>query len=181
MEIRHNRWMKWLKRYPDQLLCFWLGLVPTGICIGAFVALANFVLDAMGNGLDSACDTLYGFFAQQFLLFGIPAGLFGVLVGYFLQKLSPHSACRWMWLALLIPSVTFQLAQVQMCIVAFVENGTVSDLFSHSFSEFLFVHLCWAAVALAAGTTLIAFIGMWKLLVAARNVSTVVVLSPEIS
>jgi hypothetical protein len=132
--------------FPDQALCFWLGFLPAGI----WVALLTIGVDDCLNALTCAShDSLAGVFVKTLFLYGIPAGLFAQLLGFFLRHFRPQSSLRWIWLSFLIPMCTLLLAGVQVEIVNMIECGTLK--FDHDFDDTLIGISVYLGAALVSG------------------------------
>ena len=69
------------KRYPDQMLCFLLGFVPTAIWVCWLAVEVDVCLNSLaGKGLSSV-----PILAVKTFSYGIPGGVLGLLVGYWLR------------------------------------------------------------------------------------------------
>lgn len=151
--------MRLLKLYPDQTLCFWLGFLLTG----CFVALMQAVVGACLVELTQQAD--HGAFTDFFkavFLYGIPAGFFAQLIGYWLRNLRPDSQVRWIWLSLLIPICTFLLAAIQVELVNMVECKSYS--LKLDVDDYLFPVSLYVGAALVSGLLAIVIIALIKLI-----------------
>lgn len=119
--------MRCVRLYPDQILCFLLGFLPTGIWVALLAATAELFFDALSRTAPSSANSL---FLQTFLIYGVPASFFGQLLGYWLRNYKPDSPDRWLWLSFLVPCFTFPLAGLQVEITELIESGLVTLKYS---------------------------------------------------
>lgn len=144
--------------YPDQFLCFWLGLLPVGI----WVAILNLVVLVFLDSLAGESDVPFMFeFVKAFILYGIPAGFLGQLVGYRLRNIRPHSPYRWVWLSVIIPACTFPIAEIQADIVNMSECQTLKT--NCNFGDLMFASCLYMGAALTSSMIAISIIGFGKL------------------
>ena len=112
---------------------------------------------------DTMFDSLPSIFIKDLFLYGIPAGIFAQLLGSYCRNLKPRSPHRWMWLVLLIPVVTFQLAVVQGLILSGIESGD-APYFRCDLSDLAFAFCIYLGGSLVSGLIAMALIGSWKFL-----------------
>jgi hypothetical protein len=94
--MNFNKIMQRFSPYPDQALCFWLGFLTTGL----WLALLASAVDGVFLALAGSDDSSDGVFFQTLFLYGIPAGLFARMLGYWFRDYRSTSPFRWIWLCL---------------------------------------------------------------------------------
>lgn len=106
--------------YPDRMLCFFIGFLPTGLWVG----LLAVVVDVFSKTLSKEpLSTVPLTAAETFFSYGLMGGVLGLLLGYLLRKVQPNSHVRWVWLSFVIPQFTFAAAAYIVELVNMIQCG----------------------------------------------------------
>ncbi|MBS2002145.1 MAG: hypothetical protein U0103_04940 [Candidatus Obscuribacterales bacterium] len=103
-----------MKLTEEQILCFSIGGIGTGLWLTFLVSTTDAVLDLLNT--DAMSINLW----QTFAVYGLEGGLVGLSLEFVSRKLILNN--RRIWLTFLIPQVSFAVAAVTVALMNILEN-----------------------------------------------------------
>jgi hypothetical protein len=152
--------MKRLSLYPDQMLCFVLGFLPTGVWVCTLALGVKIFLNTIaGENYQSSLPIVA---VKTIFLYGIPGGVIGLLMGYLLRKIRANSNKRWIWLSLLIPQITFVVAGFEVELENMIECNLLRS--EHKLGDWIWGLCVYQCAALVSSLIIIVVVAAFKLM-----------------